>query len=175
MAEGYITNSFMIAGANGIWIKDSRHDHLPAPSGTLQRLTRPLESTGKQGQWESVWIYCSKKSVCSIVEFLSKHRGCNITNHDHVQFAEYCRRIMTAIWPLIWHTCIWTMAYDDMSVFLLMDANGTVCVHMRSNGFIAVPLAAEDRVIYFSARIHCLSWIRQTHIEESKLNSWIAM
>lgn len=30
-------------------------------SGTLQRLTWPLESTGKQGQWESVWIYCSKK------------------------------------------------------------------------------------------------------------------
>lgn len=44
------------------------------------------------------------------------------------------------------------MAYDDMSVFLLMDANGTVCVHMRSNGFIAVSVAAEDRVIYFSAR-----------------------
>ena len=42
-----------------------------------------------------------QKSVCSIVEFLSEHRGCNITNHDHVRFAEYCRRIMTALLPLI--------------------------------------------------------------------------
>ena len=34
-----------------------------------------------------------------------------------------------------------------MSVFLLMDAKDTVCVHMHS-----VSLAAEDRVIYLSAR-----------------------
>lgn len=31
MADAYILHSFVIASDNGIRIKDSRHDHLPAP------------------------------------------------------------------------------------------------------------------------------------------------
>ena len=144
---------------------DTRLSTWSSPGSTSETLQfEASDSTSRlDGETKPVGIgmnLLKQENLCSIVEFLSEHRGCNVTNHDHVR-STICgdrQRIMTAMLPLIWHTCIWAMVYDDMRVFWLMDASDSVCVHMRRDGFIAVSLVTEDSYIFLRSYSY-IGWV----------------